>query len=107
MRGDKSAVPFFRLQFCVNPGYVSRCVRRAYKTIVEDDLKFPLIYGEGKKVKLLFQMNMHRARHLTVYGHAGVCVCANARKPTQNPIVLVYVCMAVQVCVDAGVRACV
>lgn len=23
---------------------------RAYKTIVEDDLKFPLIYGEGKKV---------------------------------------------------------
>uniref|UniRef100_A0A8B9H3Q9 Protein phosphatase, Mg2+/Mn2+ dependent 1H n=1 Tax=Astyanax mexicanus TaxID=7994 RepID=A0A8B9H3Q9_ASTMX len=24
----------------------------AYKTIVEDDLKFPLIYGEGKKVKV-------------------------------------------------------
>lgn len=24
---------------------------RAYKTIVEDDLKFPLIYGEGKKVR--------------------------------------------------------
>lgn len=24
---------------------------RAYKTIIEDDLKFPLIYGEGKKVK--------------------------------------------------------
>lgn len=23
---------------------------RAYKTIEEDDLKFPLIYGEGKKV---------------------------------------------------------
>lgn len=23
---------------------------RAYKTIIEDDLKFPLIYGEGKKV---------------------------------------------------------
>jgi len=26
-------------------------VCRAYRTIVEDDLKFPLIYGEGKKVK--------------------------------------------------------
>jgi len=25
---------------------------RAYKTIVEDDLKFPLIYGEGKKVSI-------------------------------------------------------
>lgn len=24
---------------------------RAYKKIEEDDLKFPLIYGEGKKVK--------------------------------------------------------
>lgn len=24
---------------------------RAYKTIIEDDLKFPLIYGEGKKVR--------------------------------------------------------
>lgn len=24
--------------------------RRAYKTIDDEDLKFPLIYGEGKKV---------------------------------------------------------
>lgn len=27
---------------------------RAYKTIEEDDLKFPLIYGEGKKVGISF-----------------------------------------------------
>lgn len=26
---------------------------RAYKTVQEEDLKFPLIYGEGKKVRLL------------------------------------------------------
>lgn len=26
-------------------------LRRAYKTIEDDDLKFPLIYGEGKKVR--------------------------------------------------------
>lgn len=26
--------------------------RRAYKTIDDEDLKFPLIYGEGKKVGL-------------------------------------------------------
>lgn len=29
---------------------------RAYKTIVEDDLKFPLIYGEGKKVCLIISL---------------------------------------------------
>ncbi|XP_035858237.1 protein phosphatase 1H isoform X2 [Sander lucioperca] len=32
----------------------------AYKTIVEDDLKFPLIYGEGKKVR-----NRENAMHCT------------------------------------------
>lgn len=26
-------------------------LHRAYKTIEDDDLKFPLIYGEGKKVR--------------------------------------------------------
>ncbi|MEQ2293066.1 Protein phosphatase 1H [Ameca splendens] len=27
----------------------------AYKTIEDDDLKFPLIYGEGKKVRVAWQ----------------------------------------------------
>uniref|UniRef100_A0AAX7SGK9 PPM-type phosphatase domain-containing protein n=1 Tax=Astatotilapia calliptera TaxID=8154 RepID=A0AAX7SGK9_ASTCA len=31
----------------------------AYKTIVEDDLKFPLIYGEGKKVKV-YNLDEHK-----------------------------------------------
>uniref|UniRef100_A0A9J8AEM7 Protein phosphatase, Mg2+/Mn2+ dependent, 1J n=1 Tax=Cyprinus carpio carpio TaxID=630221 RepID=A0A9J8AEM7_CYPCA len=31
----------------------------AYKTIVEDDLKFPLIYGEGKKVKV-YNISEHK-----------------------------------------------
>jgi hypothetical protein len=31
------------LKCCLSP-------YRAYKTIEDDDLKFPLIYGEGKKV---------------------------------------------------------
>uniref|UniRef100_A0A671KAD3 Protein phosphatase 1H-like n=1 Tax=Sinocyclocheilus anshuiensis TaxID=1608454 RepID=A0A671KAD3_9TELE len=31
----------------------------AYKTIVEDDLKFPLIYGEGKKVKV-YKISEHK-----------------------------------------------
>lgn len=48
----------------VSPGHVSAASRelnvalsvlsplhRAYKTIEDDDLKFPLIYGEGKKVR--------------------------------------------------------
>ena len=33
------------------PITVSSHLCRAYKTIEDDDLKFPLIYGEGKKVR--------------------------------------------------------
>ena len=42
---------------------------RAYKTIVEDDLKFPLIYGEGKKVRnsILYWM-------WTIVFHEGILI---------------------------------
>lgn len=32
----------------------------AYKTIVEDDLKFPLIYGEGKKARVMATIGVTR-----------------------------------------------
>lgn len=35
--------------------------RRAYKTVDDEDLKFPLIYGEGKKVG--FRTSAVRFRH--------------------------------------------
>ena len=39
----------------IKPENTLRCplspLCRAYKTIEDDDLKFPLIYGEGKKVR--------------------------------------------------------
>lgn len=31
---------------------ISFLMHRAYKTIEDEDLKFPLIYGEGKKVSV-------------------------------------------------------
>lgn len=31
---------------------------RAYKTITIDDLKFPLIYGEGKRVRFMFPFDV-------------------------------------------------
>lgn len=34
---------------------------RAYKTIEDDDLKFPLIYGEGKKVRSVARLLAARA----------------------------------------------
>ncbi|CDQ83123.1 unnamed protein product [Oncorhynchus mykiss] len=45
----------------------------AYKTIVEDDLKFPLIYGEGKKVKLdwmghIQKLTKHRDTYNNILG---------------------------------------
>ncbi|KAG2459987.1 PPM1H phosphatase, partial [Polypterus senegalus] len=33
---------------------------RAYKTIVDDDLKFPLIYGEGKKARVMATIGVTR-----------------------------------------------
>lgn len=47
--------------------------RRAYKTIVEDDLKFPLIYGEGKKVK--HWEIVTGVENLSGCVHACLCVC--------------------------------
>uniref|UniRef100_A0A8D0DCC7 Protein phosphatase, Mg2+/Mn2+ dependent, 1J n=1 Tax=Sander lucioperca TaxID=283035 RepID=A0A8D0DCC7_SANLU len=45
----------------------------AYKTIVEDDLKFPLIYGEGKKVKVYnLDENKHGPDDVLVMGTDGL-----------------------------------
>lgn len=41
---------------------------RAYKTVQEEDLKFPLIYGEGKKVRRIPASQLTRSQegHLRV-----------------------------------------
>lgn len=44
---------------------------RAYKTIDDEDLKFPLIYGEGKKVRvrvlrLRWRIQNHREKSLVL-----------------------------------------
>lgn len=51
-------------------------LHRAYKTIEDDDLKFPLIYGEGKKVRC--------ARRVALQARAARLISAH-RTPSGNP----------------------
>ena len=44
---------------------------RAYKEITEDDLKFPLVYGEGKRARMLATIGVTRGfgdHELKVHG---------------------------------------
>ena len=48
---------------CVCNAFFPRrhCVcRRAYKTVEEEDLRFPLVYGEGKKARVLATIGVTR-----------------------------------------------
>ncbi|KAL2309515.1 hypothetical protein Nmel_005720, partial [Mimus melanotis] len=53
-QGTGSLIEYKLHKYCLSSPH------RAYKTIEEDDLKFPLIYGEGKKARVMATIGVTR-----------------------------------------------